>query len=704
MVKSLEDPEVNKLPSLPHILIKLLKACRDDEVCFDTISEIISKDAALSTKVISVANSPVYGHARHLSSLKHIIMFLGLDTIKSVAITASVKQFFSRYSSEKSQFLKQFWKHSLYSATLASELAKLTNYKYTEEAYFAGLLHDIGKLVLENKADFEYSKLPHGVGLAKDLLQLEQEKFSITHDHLGSILLEKWGINETISDAVRYHHADTDDIQDAHHLVKIINLANILATDLTEEQNIIKFTCALQLFDLSETIIQRLIENAKIKVNEVAVSMDIDIGSSHSEKDEEKQVQLAKEVRDIALIRGSQLLQQPEDDHSTYTSIQKSLMILFGIQTSLFFTYDKTTEQLSSNDLLSSGDDALIKDLKIKLQSDSVISQALLNKKITSSFKLKQDQKLTVVDQQIVRSLKTEGIACFPIGKNSSKMTVIVIGLDENKYQELICNTNLLNIFSSDAAAILNKSDQQSELSDKAVLETRLLFKNKAQEIIHETNNPLSIIRNYLHILGNRLNDEDPAQNDIAIIKDEIDRVGNIMLRCAEDLENEKSASSIKALDINSVINDVFKIFQSSMFITHNIKPCLQLNDDIDKVLAERDTMKQIITNIVKNAVEAIDSEGEISVTSRNTNVNGKSFVEIEIKDNGPGIPDDVLDNLYLPVKTTKQKGHAGLGLSIVKNLINGTKGHISCRTSSKGTVFNIQIPKYKKAESKSAV
>ena len=172
----LEDPEVNKLPSLPQILIKLLRACRDDEICFDTISEIISNDAALSTKVISVANSPVYGHARHLDSLKHILMFLGLDTIKSIAITASVKQFFSRYSNEKSLFLKNFWKHSLCCATIAKELARLTSYKYVEEAYIAGLLHDIGKLVLENKADFEYSKSSHNKDSAKELLILEKQK------------------------------------------------------------------------------------------------------------------------------------------------------------------------------------------------------------------------------------------------------------------------------------------------------------------------------------------------------------------------------------------------------------------------------------------------------------------------------------------------------------------------------------------------
>jgi len=94
-VKLLEDIEANKLPSLPHVLV------------------IIGQDASLTTKVIKAANSPVYGRARHLNSLKHTLMFLGFDTIKSIAITASIKQFFSEYSNQKTQFLKNFWHHSL---------------------------------------------------------------------------------------------------------------------------------------------------------------------------------------------------------------------------------------------------------------------------------------------------------------------------------------------------------------------------------------------------------------------------------------------------------------------------------------------------------------------------------------------------------------------------------------------------------------
>ena len=109
-------------------------------------------------------------------------MYLGLDTIKSIAITASVQQFFSKYSSHKSKFLRDFWKHALSCAVIARSLAKLTSYKCAEEAYLAGLLHDIGKLVLENNANFDYNKIDHLNHSSEELRAIEKQNFNISHD------------------------------------------------------------------------------------------------------------------------------------------------------------------------------------------------------------------------------------------------------------------------------------------------------------------------------------------------------------------------------------------------------------------------------------------------------------------------------------------------------------------------------------------
>jgi len=91
--------------------------------------------------------------------------------------------------------------------------------------------------------------------------------------------------------------------------------------------------------------------------------------------------------------------------------------------------------------------------------------------------------------------------------------------------------------------------------------------------------------------------------------------------------------------------------------------------------------------------VEAVNEKKEISIATRNVNINGENFLEIEVADSGPGIPDNILDNLYKPVTSTKGKHHSGLGLSIVKNLLDSMGGNITCKTGESGTTFNIHFP-----------
>ena len=90
--------------------------------------------------------------------------------------------------------------------------------------------------------------------------------------------------------------------------------------------------------------------------------------------------------------------------------------------------------------------------------------------------------------------------------------------------------------------------------------------------------------------------------------------------------------------------------------------------------------------------MEAVTEIKEISVATRKVNIDGVDFLEIEISDTGPGIPDNILENLYKPVTSTKGKRYSGLGLSIVKNLLDEMGGSITCKTGRTGTTFNIHF------------
>jgi len=694
-VKLLEEIEANKLPSLPHVLVKLLQACRDENICFDSLSDIISQDASLTTKVIKAANSPVYGRARHLNSLKHTLMFLGFDTIKSIAITASIKQFFSEYSNQKTHFLKDFWHHSLTCATISRSLAELTSYPYPEEAYISGLLHDIGKLMIEPRMSEEYKSYDHGVYPADEILNYEKESVGISHPELAAVMLEKWNMPDVICDAVRYHHANTDDIQQAHLLAKIIHFSSLLSSDIhSSEQNIIT-DAGIRLFDLSEAIISRIVNDAKTEARSLATSMDIDIGNSETEssqnKDELKQLQLAQEVRDTALVHNSQQIINT-DSSDIYKAIQQSISLLFGINNSLFLNIDDSQQFLSLANKQHLTDTSLFDNLKINTSgNNSVISRCLNKKQITDSFSADNAASLSIIDEQVAHGLKTKGFICLPVTNSSKLHGVVLLGCNNKKAINLLKNTPLLILFADNLSdkiqQHLSYNEKTSELSEK----NSEAFIERARKIIHETNNPLTVIRNYLQLLSKKLNEDDPAQSDLKTIKQEIDRISNIIIRCKDTPDIE--ITEISEVNINTIVTDLIAIYKASLFATHNITSTLKLDDKLKPFRLDKNSIKQIITNLLKNSVEAIKSDGEITITTGTININGNNYIELKLEDNGPGIPTEIMKNIYNPVTSTKGQEHSGLGLSITKNLVDRTGGSISCRTNKNGTVFSVQFP-----------
>lgn len=696
-VKLLEEIEANRLPSLPHVLVKLLQACRDENICFDSLSEIISQDASLTTKVIKAANSPVYGRARHLNSLKHTLMFLGFDTIKSIAITASIKQFFSEYSNQKTHFLKAFWQHSLTCATISRSLAELTSYPYPEEAYISGLLHDIGKLMIEPKMNEDYKSYEHGIYPADQILSQETEVVGISHPELGAIMLEKWNMPDVICDAVRYHHASTDDIQQAHLLAKIIHFSSLLSSSVHNTEQQITADAGIRLFDLSESIINRIVNDAKNEARSLATSMDIDIGENETEstenKDELKQIQLAQEVRDTALVQNSQHVINA-DSSDIYKAIQQSISLLFGINNSLFLNLDDSLQFLSIAKKQQLTDTCLFEDLKIDINGNSLISRSLNKKQIGDSFSATSSASLSIIDEQIAHGLKTEGFVCLPVTNSNRLYGVLVFGCSNNQALKLLNNTSLLKLFADNLSSKIQQHLDYNHKISEASEKNSEVYIERAKKIIHETNNPLTVIRNYLQLLSKKLNEDDPAQSDLTTIKQEIDRISNIIIRC-KDAPNVE-VSEFSEININTLLSELIAIYKASLFATHNITSTLKLDNKLKSVRLDKNSIKQIITNLLKNSVEAIKSDGEIIITTGTININGNNYIELKLEDNGPGIPTEIMKNLYNPVTSTKGQEHSGLGLSITKNLVDRTGGSISCRTNNNGTVFSVQFPETK--------
>ena len=228
------------LPSLPHILIKLIEVCNKEESEIKDISQVINKDSSLSAKVMRMVNSSYYGLPKRVTNIEKALLLLGIDAIKNIAVSASVYQAFKKAKDNSVFNLKQFWWHSLMCAILSKLIATKTLYLSHEEAFLSGLLHDLGKLVLWVNFSKEYAQILHSSKDQPDLLLAEETRLGATHCEVGAWVINRWNLQSFISDAVLYHHESIDRIIDALPMVKIIYVANILCPETNKENDVLE--------------------------------------------------------------------------------------------------------------------------------------------------------------------------------------------------------------------------------------------------------------------------------------------------------------------------------------------------------------------------------------------------------------------------------------------------------------------------------
>ena len=223
------------------------------------------------------------------------------------------------------------------------------------------------------------------------------------------------------------------------------------------------------------------------------------------------------------------------------------------------------------------------------------------------------------------------------------------------------------------------------------------------KKVVHEANNPLGIIKNYLQISRMKFDEDHPVHEDLRIIKDEIDRVVQIMGQLSDFSAIRRPHKD--PVDLNSLLADLARLTGESLKQFRNINLDLDLDPSLPALYSDKAALKQIFINLVKNAVEAVPAGGNITIktrclTPRSEAIADKSqdtypgYVEITFADSGPGIPDEVKSRIFEPYVTTKSKGHGGLGLSIVHNLVSEIKGSIRFESDKEtGTTFKIVLP-----------
>ena len=700
---------LKNLPTLPHILLKLIKACNETSGSLKEISRIIEKDPSLSSKILRLVNSAYYGLPRKVKKMENAVTLLGTTAIKNVAISASIYEAF-KVKGNGFFNLKRYWWHSLRTAILAKLLSESLDYSSPDEAFLAGLMHDIGRLVLWVNFKKQYRGLLELYGRRPDLLLAGEIRLGATHCEVGAWLLERWNLPSFMVDAVLYHHEPVERIREALPLVQVIYAANALCQEPVDEEQRAE-DLARDLLGISESELDRINSRADDELSEVAKSLDIDIeppahrGEAVSEKDAEKRRQLVREVQDTSVLLGTlmNLLEAP-DEASALREIYQGLQILFDLQEIFVFLYDEDRGGLVGAELGENEKWKMVSGLFIPSRVEkSILIRALESHTLQDSFTSLGEPKSVILDEQLIRFIGKDGILCVPLYSHNENVGVIVIGLDSVEFTHLSQQFGVLQMFARQAAmALCGYRMKKAQL--KAVQTERVgASYEMARKVIHEINNPLSIIKNYLKILAMKLADKNIAQDEIRIINEEIDRVSQIL----RDLLSfsETSSLSVEPVDVNSILSDMVRLTRDPLSSEHGISIHIDLDPSLPPVLGSKNGLKQVFINLIKNAAEALTEGGNIYIKTRKispqlgdseilTGTKAQGFAEITISDDGPGIPPEIRSKIFQPFASTKGGAHSGLGLSVVHNIITALNGTIVCESEEgKGTTFRISLP-----------
>ena len=217
---------VDNLRPMPTSITRALRAIEDSSATSTEISEIIGLDQALSASILQAANSVSMGYSTDCSKLSDAVMRLGFKRLKGIILGIAAVGPFNQSLKGYRFGAGELWNHSIATAVSAEWIARELRYPDPEEAYTAGLLHDMGKLFLDQFVFSDYTRIVDLMLKYKlTLYMAEEQLLGIDHANVGGLIAEKWNFPVVLIDAIRYHHTPSF-ARSNQRLPAIVNVAN----------------------------------------------------------------------------------------------------------------------------------------------------------------------------------------------------------------------------------------------------------------------------------------------------------------------------------------------------------------------------------------------------------------------------------------------------------------------------------------------
>jgi HD-like signal output (HDOD) protein/signal transduction histidine kinase len=693
---------IARLPAMPQILIKLLAHLQADDLGMPELAALVAKDAGMTGKILSVANSSAYHRGGRQPNLEQAMVSLGTDMIKTLVISDSVFQTFSSFPNSGATDLRAFWKQSLTAAVLARDLARHLNYSQPEEAYLAGLLHNVGRLALLATAPREYG-FNFSARDDEDLCAVEQRTLQITHAEAGAWLIERWQLDSFLADAVLYHHEPGSRLEGAHPLIRIVRAAHLLSAHVHNEADAPTMIVeAANLCDLEPEAADTLLAQSARQVERAAVHLGIDLAGADDipalpafappPPVDPVQQRLTEEMRNLVLVSEiGQSFARQQGESGLLESMTRSARVLFDFENAAVLLENPTGHALVG---APTANQQRIAEFSIPLSKGGAVAKAALERRL--AFVRRDGAPLGLPEEQLLRMLGSESLVCVPLVSGARCIGVLIGGIASWQVPACQKRERFMQSFGAQAASALENAMSERGHARRQLAHVAEEYREASRRVVHEVNNPLSIIKNYLSVLDSKLERQEPVGGELSILNEEIDRVGQLVNSLTEVQPASQSLlEGGVTTDVAKVVEDVLRLFRATDFVPPNVEIVVSMSSEAGRIEGDPDILKQILVNLVKNAIEALaDTGGRIEIANRgHANRERRLYLELVVSDTGPGLSREVLANLFSAVKSTKEGPHHGLGLSIVHSLVKKLNGHIACRSGRTGTSFEILLP-----------
>ncbi len=228
--------EMKSLPTLPDLYVRLMDLLELPNSSLKDISAIVSQEMTVTAKVLQLVNSAFFGLRSHIQNIQQALAYLGLETLKAVILTTDVFAQFSRKEIERFDITK-LYNHSIMVSAVARKIAETVRKEATfiDQCGMAGMLHDIGKVILIRNKPEEYAnvlKQRHQNNTPS--YQLENKLFDVNHATLGGYLMNLWGLPSKITDAISFHHDPRKSLSIDFNVTDVVYVSNILVGQMSK--------------------------------------------------------------------------------------------------------------------------------------------------------------------------------------------------------------------------------------------------------------------------------------------------------------------------------------------------------------------------------------------------------------------------------------------------------------------------------------